>query len=119
MYLNQKKSFVTLNELSEKLKISKNNLIKVSHQLAKFGYIETSRGRAGGLLIGKDAGKTSLRQIVSKTEENFFLADCFTGKSCRCTFIKNCLLEKSLSEALKAFMNSLDRQTLNDVTPKV
>ncbi len=34
MYLNQQKRLVTLNELSEKLDISKNNLIKVSNQLA-------------------------------------------------------------------------------------
>jgi Rrf2 family nitric oxide-sensitive transcriptional repressor len=117
MYLNQKKCLVTLNELSEKLAISKNNLIKVSNQLAKFGFIETTKGRSGGLVIQKDAGKKDLREIVSRTEQSFNIATCFNKKNCDCTFLKNCLLRKKLQEALEAFLSALGGTTLNDVTP--
>lgn len=117
MYLNQKKSLITLNELSDTLGVSKNNLIKVSNQLAKFGLIETTRGRTGGLEIKKDAGKTSLREIVTQTEENFSIADCFSNSQCSCTFLRSCLLKKSLFDALQAFLDSLAQKTLDDVTP--
>jgi DNA-binding IscR family transcriptional regulator len=43
MYLNEKKKLITLHELSKKVGVSKNNLIKVSSQLAKLGFIETTR----------------------------------------------------------------------------
>ena len=116
MYLNQKKSQATLNELSEKLELSKNNLIKVSNQLAKNGFIDTSRGRTGGLTIRRGTGKLTLREIMTRTEESLELAQCFSGKKVCCTFLKGCLLKKSLQRALEAFLSSLGETTLNDVT---
>ncbi len=118
MYLNQEKRSVTLNELSETLKVSKNNLIKVSNQLAKLNFIETARGKTGGLTIRNETGSKTLKEIVSQTEETFQIAECFSGEKCDCTFLKNCFLKRSLSEALEAFMDSLSQKTLNDVTPK-
>lgn len=118
MYLNQKKSLITLNELAQNLGISKNNLIKVSNQLAKAGWIETSRGRTGGLEIKAETGQMNLKDIVLKTEETFNVAECFSNKKCQCTFLKNCLLKRSLNEALSAFLEALSGKTLNDVTIK-
>lgn len=117
MYLNRKKCLVTLNELAESLAVSKNNLIKVSNQLVKLGLIDSRKGRAGGLTIRKEAGKTSLKEIVSQTEETFHLAACFADKNCDCTFLKNCQLKKTLGKALLAFLNALEEKTLDDVTP--
>jgi Rrf2 family nitric oxide-sensitive transcriptional repressor len=116
MYLNQEKRLVTLRELSEKLGISKNNLIKVSNQLTKLGFIHTSRGRTGGLLINQETGNKSLKDIVTKTEETFFMAECFSGNQCSCFFLPSCLLKKKISEALQAFLASLAQSTLNEVT---
>lgn len=118
MYLNQQKDWVTLNELAERLKISKNNLIKVSNQLAKLDFIETTRGRTGGLIIKEQTGKKTLKEIISQTEETFHMVKCFAEKKSDCTFLPGCLLQRSLSNALNAFLDALDQQTLNDVTPK-
>lgn len=101
IYLNQCKRLVTLNELSLKLGISKNNLIKASNQLAKLGFIETSRGRAGGLWISDYAGKASLKEIIQETER-FDIAACFSKKDVQCTFRGHCLLKKSFREAGRA-----------------
>lgn len=118
MYLNQEKQLVTLNELSEKLDISKNNLIKVSNQLAKFGFIETTKGRTGGLLIKDGTSRKTIADIILQTEESFYMAECFSEKRCDCTFLKNCLLKNTLKTALRAFIDSLAKTTLDDVTPK-
>lgn len=118
MYLNQRRNLVTLNELAVSLKISKNNLIKVSHQLAKIGLIETSRGRSGGIWIHPGAGEKSLREIVLQTEESFRPAECFSGRKCECTFLPACGLKKTLAGALTAFLDALAMTTLNDVTPR-
>lgn len=117
MYLNEKKTLATLNELSEELQISKNNLIKVSNQLAKAQFITTTRGRAGGLKIHKNMGKKNLKEIIIETEKRFDMAACFTSdKSCACSFMKNCKLQKTLNEALNSFLDSLASKTLNDLT---
>lgn len=118
MYLNQEKKLITLNDLAEKLDISKNNLIKVSHELAKIGLIETTKGRSGGLLIKNSTSKKSIAEIIMQTEESFNLAECFTENQCECTFLKNCLLKNVLKTALKAFTDSLAQATLDDVTPR-
>jgi Rrf2 family nitric oxide-sensitive transcriptional repressor len=118
MYLNQEKRLITLNELSKNLGISKNNLIQVSNRLAKLDFIETTRGRAGGLIIKKETGAKTIKEIILQTEENFYLAECFSTKRCDCTFLKTCLLRKSLKEALEAFFDSLSGKSLDDVTLK-
>lgn len=118
IYLNEQKRLVTLNELSEKVGVSKNNLIKVSNQLAKLNFIETSRGRTGGLFIKKETGPRSLKEIIVSTEPSFNMAECFSGKKCDCLYFNRCSLKNKLSEALSAFLNSLAQTTLNDVTPK-
>jgi len=118
MYLNQEGTLVTLNDLSRRLGVSKNNLIKVSNQLAKLNYIETTRGRSGGLTIKEETGGKSLKEIITKTEETFSIAECFSGKKCDCSFLPGCFLKKSLSEALQAFLDSLAQKTLDEVTPR-
>lgn len=118
MYLNQKRTLVTLNELSEKLEVSKNNLIKVSNQLAKLNFIDTTRGRTGGLLIKEETGNKSLKDIILKTEETFHLAECFSNKKSNCPFLPSCFLKKGLQEAFQAFLESLAGKTLNDCTAK-
>lgn len=119
MYLNQQRRLVTLNELVEKIGVSKNNLIKVSNQLAKLNYIDTSRGRSGGLVIRNETGLRTLRQIVTETESSFRIAECFSDGPCDCVYRNRCALKKALASALEAFFESLDGKTLNDITPGV
>lgn len=119
MYLNEQKRLVTLNELSEKIGVSKNNLIKVSNQLAKLDFIETTRGRSGGLLIKDETGRKNLKEIVMSAEASFYIAECFSGdKNCKCLYRRQCALKNTLSVALQAFFDSLAKRTLNDVTPR-
>lgn len=117
MYLNQHRRLVTLNELSEKLAVSKNNLIKASNQLAKLDFIESSRGRTGGLKIKDGTGFKSLKEIVLQTEETFYIAECFSGRKCDCSFLPSCKLKRALFDAFQSFLESLGEKTLNDVTP--
>lgn len=118
MWLNQTKTLATLSELSEALGISRNNLIKVSNQLVKFGYVDAFRGRSGGIRIKEKTGTVSLREIILRTEENLNIAECFSNKDCDCVFLSRCALKKSLASALRAFLQSLGQTSLDDVTPR-
>jgi Rrf2 family nitric oxide-sensitive transcriptional repressor len=57
---------VTIEEVADRFGISKNHLMKVAYQLGQAGYLETVRGRNGGLRLGKAPsrlwrGKSSVR----------------------------------------------------------
>ena len=117
IYLNGHKKLVTLNELSKKVGVSKNNSIKVSNQMAKLNFIETSRGRSGGLIIKNETGRRSLKDIITRTEPSFYVAECFSGQRCDSIYQIRCSLKLSLTDALRAFLDSLAQKTLDDVTP--
>ncbi len=117
MYLNQINKNATLAEISRHLKISRNNLIKVSNQLSKLGYIVSNRGRNGGISLHPKTKKMSLKEIISNTEESFSIAECFSRQKSTCTFLHECKLKKSLSDALHSFLDSLDGTTLDSITP--
>ena len=119
IYLNTERRMITLNELSEKLKISKNNLIKASAQLASLKFIATSKGPKGGLLIKAETGSKTLKDIITKTEESFLISGCFTKKTCSCSLRGGCYLKRRLTEALEAFFLSLGNTTLNEVTENI
>src|SRR5690606_1194569 len=118
MYLNQTQQLSTLKDLSKTLGISRNNLIKVSAQLSELKLVETVRGTSGGLKICKSTGKKTLREIVSQTEQQFRMAECFVQKDSNCSFIQTCKLRKTLKGALNAFLDTLADTTVDDITPK-
>jgi Rrf2 family nitric oxide-sensitive transcriptional repressor len=84
----------------------------------KLGYVSSSRGRSGGLKILETTGRETLGSIVRNTEEAFQMAECFSGKKVRCPLFGACSLKSSLGEALDAFLTTLDKRTLNDITPR-
>lgn len=117
IHLNKYKTQTTLTDLSNALAIPRNHLIKISNELVRLGYIESVRGRSGGILIKEKTGNLSIKEIVLHTENNFHLASCFNRNNCeKCTFLKNCKLKKVFANALDAFLKELEHKTLNDVT---
>ncbi len=116
IYLNREQRLVTMNELAEKLHVSRNHLIKVVVRLTRAGYVESVRGRSGGLEISPRAGSLKLGDILLTTEEGFDLAECFRNPDTECPFFPSCKLKKTLNHALDAFISTLNQQTLDDVT---
>ncbi len=67
---------VAIADVSKAYKISKNHLMKIAHQLALAGFIETVRGRHGGLRLAKPAGEINIGQVVRLTEADSILVEC-------------------------------------------
>jgi len=104
----------TIQEISDAYNISKNHLMKVTHQLGLLGYIETIRGRGGGIRLAIDPRTITIGEIVRHTEEDFHLVECFDKENNLCKIAPECQLKGVLYEALQAYLTVLDRYTLDD-----
>ncbi|MBI2890388.1 MAG: Rrf2 family transcriptional regulator [Nitrospirae bacterium] len=105
----------TIREIARAYAISRNHLMKVVHRLGRLGYVETTRGRGGGLRLARDPGSVNLAEVVRRTEESWKLVECFDVAENGCRITPACELKRALGEALQAFYAALGRHTLADV----
>ena len=96
--------------------ISELHLFKIMHVLVEAGFIETIRGRNGGIRLAKPADEITVGAVVRATESNFFLTDCFDTTNRDCPLVDSCGVNRVLAEALKAFFAVLDSYTIADVS---
>jgi Rrf2 family nitric oxide-sensitive transcriptional repressor len=108
---------VTIEEMAASYRISRAHLMKVVNALTRAGYLTAVRGRSGGLMLARPAETIRLGEVIRSTEPDFALVECFaTGN--RCVITGCCRLPGVLSEALAAFLETLDRHTLADIALK-
>jgi Rrf2 family nitric oxide-sensitive transcriptional repressor len=105
----------TVGQIAVAYGISANHLMKVVHYLAQGGYIETTRGKGGGMRLGLAPEKINLGEVMRATEDNRKLVECFDRDASNCRIEPACVLRGVLGEALDAFFRSLDAYTLADL----
>jgi Rrf2 family nitric oxide-sensitive transcriptional repressor len=116
MYLALKDDrLATIAEIAESYDISRNHLMKVAHQLGVAGYVETVRGRGGGLRLAKPVGEIGLGDVVRYTEPDMAIVSCFEAIDAPCAIKPSCVLKRALKKARDAFLEVLDGYTLDDL----
>ena len=105
---------MTIHEIADYYSISRAHLTKVVHNLAVRGYIETVRGRSGGIRLARRPELVNVGEVIRDTEENIHIAECF-GDDVSCRLLPSCVLKSVLSEARKSFLATLDRYWLSDL----
>jgi Rrf2 family nitric oxide-sensitive transcriptional repressor len=113
-YLAQSGKQCTITEIADFFGISRNHLVKVVHNLSTHGLIRSTRGKGGGIQLGRAAGTISFGDVVRVTEPNFDLVECFNDKKDCCIITRQCGVKDPLYEAHRAFMAVLDRSMLLD-----
>ncbi len=115
MYLGvQKDRLITIAEIAAAHDISTSHLMKVVHQLGRSGYIDTVRGKGGGMRLAREPKEIIIGTVIRHTESDFTLAECFADNS-TCRIQGACCLPAILNEALKAMFLVLDGYTLADL----
>jgi Rrf2 family nitric oxide-sensitive transcriptional repressor len=107
---------VTISELADHHRVSKNHLMKVVNDLARQGMVETTRGRGGGLRLMKNADQIRVGDVVRASETDFRLVECFDSETSQCTLSPSCRLKGLFNDALKAYFKELDGMTLAELT---
>lgn len=105
----------TVSEIAESYGISRNHLVKVVHNLASLGFIQSTRGKGGGLSLARAPDLINIGDVVRNTEQNFNIVECFDGRNRNCPITAVCRLKGVLSDAAGAFLRVLDGYTLADV----
>lgn len=103
---------VTLAELSQFYEISLDHLRKVVHKLAKLEYLQTFRGKNGGMKLFRAPQDINIGKLICELEGNGPLLDC-SGMSCK--ILPECSLPGLLKNAQEAFYQELEQYTLADI----
>ncbi len=105
----------TIDEISARYEISKEHLRKIVHNLVQSGWVESKRGRSGGLSLASTPVDISIGKVIRSTEENLAIVECFNADTHTCQISGVCRLSGMLEEALQAFLSVLDKYTLDDI----
>lgn len=106
----------TVGEVARRMVLSEDHLVKVVQRLARLGYLETMRGRGGGVRMIRLPEEINVGAVVRETEESFRLVECFDEEKNTCPIAPSCQLAGVLDEGLQAFLAVLDRYTLADLS---
>lgn len=104
----------TIGAIAEVFEISRNHLTKVVQDLSRRGYIDTVRGKGGGLRLRLAPEKISVGRVVRDMEPDLFVVECLHRRS-DCIIAPRCELKRALVEATQAFLAVLDGYTLADI----
>jgi len=105
----------TITEISEAYQINRNHLVKVVHNLSQDGWITTTRGKSGGMVLAFRPVQINIGAVIQGTEPHMNLLECFDQECNTCTISSACVLKHALYKARKAFMDVLAGYTLADI----
>lgn len=119
MYLALDRSrLATIPEIAAAYGISQNHLMKVVHQLALTGVIESVRGKGGGIRLAREPEAIRIGEVVRAAEGDAPIVECLSDEPHACLIAGTCKLTRALVDAFDALYESLDRYTLADLTAK-
>jgi len=100
----------SIAEIARAYTISQNHLMKVVNDLVNAGYLESVRGRTGGIRLARPPAEINVGALIRHTEDDFDLVECGS-----CLIAPACGVTSVLDEALEGFMAVLNRYSLADV----
>jgi Rrf2 family transcriptional regulator, nitric oxide-sensitive transcriptional repressor len=106
---------VTIADIARAFDISKAHLLKAARRLGQLGYLETTRGRGGGVKLAMAPRDISVGEVVRAMETSDDFVECFNAATNTCRLAGTCRLTGLLHAALEAFYRELDRSTLADL----
>ena len=131
-------ALANISDIADSYHISKSHLTKIIHQLGRLGYIDSVRGKNGGIRLARAPKDINLGVLIKQIEPDFELVECFAAKlpvsetkqqglplklidedavntNLGCVISPVCQLKGVFFEALTAFITVLERYTLADI----
>ncbi|MDO1510469.1 MULTISPECIES: Rrf2 family transcriptional regulator [unclassified Neisseria] len=109
-------ALVNIGTIADTYGISKSHLMKVVTALVKGGFLDSVRGKGGGLKLACSADQINIGAVVRHLEP-MQMVECM-GSNNDCLIAPNCRLAGIIGGGVKAFLNYLDGFTLADLLNK-
>ncbi|SFR53770.1 RrF2 family transcriptional regulator [Litoreibacter janthinus] len=106
---------VRTSEIAAKCNASVNHLLQVVNLLQGGGFVETLRGRSGGIRLTRAMDQISIGEVFRLFESGAPFAECFDAETNTCPLAATCRLRSFITRALEAFYHELDMVTLEDL----
>jgi Rrf2 family protein len=107
---------MNVNMLAEKTRFSKNHLAKILNILVKNRYLTSERGPNGGFVLGVDASKVSLFEILEIIDGKIEPFQCTI--TCTNCYFDNCLFGDQPKLFTNDFVEYLKCKTIADFSLK-
>ncbi len=88
----------TISDIARSYGISRHHLMKVVNDLGQKGYLDTVRGRHGGMRLMREPGEINVGQVVRDTEDNLNVIGCLESRG-YCRIERACVLRGILRDA--------------------
>jgi Rrf2 family nitric oxide-sensitive transcriptional repressor len=106
-------SLVTINEISRECGMKKNHLVKVVQNLVHSGFVNSVRGKHGGIRLARAPDLINLGDVARKTGMNLDGVECFDAIEHDCPFEESCKLKYVILNARRSYMATMDKYTLS------
>ncbi|WP_318467366.1 nitric oxide-sensing transcriptional repressor NsrR [Photobacterium leiognathi] len=98
----------SITKVTETYNVSRNHMVKIINKLGQLGYVETVRGKNGGIRLGMPASTIIVGDVV-RAIEPLQIVNCSADF---CHITPTCRLKGILANAREAFLAELDSHTL-------
>ena len=115
MYLGTRPGRVTIADVADFFRISKDHLAKVTQRMVQLGYVRSIRGINGGIELARDLEAVSVGQVIRDFEGAMHYLECVGAETNVCVIQPGCELKKVFAEAERLQWEYLDSVMLASV----
>ncbi|RDU72699.1 Rrf2 family transcriptional regulator [Helicobacter aurati] len=117
MYLAENNNELnTVEQMAKELQISQNHLKKIIHKLSKGHFIESFKGREGGIRLAQKPEQINLSSVLLYTENNIHLVECLKQEAGElCPYHTDCNLKIVINRARNSFIEEFKKYHLSDL----
>jgi Rrf2 family nitric oxide-sensitive transcriptional repressor len=106
---------IPVSRIAKACNVSEAHLAKIAHHLATLGFVETLRGRGGGVRLARPARDINIGAVIRATETGPLAAQCAEDGDDACPLTLGCRFRGIMERAYEAFLSVLDGHNLADL----
>ncbi len=114
----EKDSYVTLSGIAERQGLSEKYLESIIKMLVQNGLVKGLRGKNGGYKLSRPAEEITAWDIISVTENDFYVVACMNPDAPKCDRVSTCVtlpMWKEFNETMQSFFK---KYTIADLAAK-
>ena len=114
----EKDSYVTLSGIAERQGLSEKYLESIIKMLVQNNLVKGLRGKNGGYKLSRPAGEITAWDIISVTENDFYVVACMNPDAPKCERVETCVTLPMWKEFNETMQDFFKKYTIADLAKK-